>query len=99
MANRKTYDSLDFIKWVSALLIVIIHTNPFHGIEVLNFYIKDVLARIAVPLFFAISGFLFFRRIREWENCEIITEPYISFTIHKASEHYLPWHISFLSAV
>lgn len=63
MTNRKTYDSLDAVKWVSALLIIIIHTNPFHEIEILEFYTKDVIARIAVPLFFAISGYLFFRKI------------------------------------
>ena len=51
-------ESLDVVKWVSALLIIIIHTNPFREIEVLDFYIKEVLARIAVPMFFAISGFL-----------------------------------------
>lgn len=70
MANKKTYDSLDVVKWVSALLIVIIHTNPFHGSELLEFYTKDVISRIAVPLFFAISGYLFFRKIT-FENGKI----------------------------
>lgn len=70
MANKKTYDSLDVVKWVSALLSVIIHTNPFHGSELLEFYTKDVISRIAVPLFFAISGYLFFRKIT-FENGKI----------------------------
>ena len=71
MTNKKTYDNLDVVKWLSALLIIIIHTNPFHEIEIIEFFTKDVVARIAVPLFFAISGFLFFRKIT-FENGKIV---------------------------
>ena len=57
-----TYDSLDLTKWIGALLVIVIHTSPLEALSsTLNFYTRDVLARVAVPLFFAISGFCFLR--------------------------------------
>lgn len=51
-----------------ALMIVIIHTKPLlNHSAVLHFYLTDVLSRTAVPLFFGMSGFLLFGRMR-WEN-------------------------------
>lgn len=57
--------SLDVAKFVFALLVIIIHTRPFSGLsDIIDFYLVDVIARIAVPLFFAISGYLFFNGLR-----------------------------------
>lgn len=70
MLKKNQYDTLDLAKWICALLIIIIHTAPFEKLTIANFYITNVLARIAVPLFFAISGFLFFRNIT-FENGKI----------------------------
>lgn len=70
MSEMKQMDSLDFAKWICSLLIIIIHTAPLEQIPIVNFYITNVFARIAVPLFFAISGFLFFRKIT-FENGKI----------------------------
>ena len=62
------YDSLDLAKWICALLVIVIHTAPLSKVSTIgNFYFTNVLARIAVPLFFAISGFLFFRKLT-YEN-------------------------------
>ena len=68
--KNKTYDSLDLAKWISAILVIVIHASPFQGNEYIDFYIEEVISRIAVPLFFAISGFLFFRKIT-FENRKI----------------------------
>lgn len=60
-AAHTHYTNLDVAKFVCALLVVIIHTDPLSALsEIAGFYLKDVFARTAVPLFFAISGFLFF---------------------------------------
>lgn len=59
--SGKYYFSLDIAKFVCALLIIAIHTRPFSECsDIIDFYFVDVIARIAVPLFFAISGYLFF---------------------------------------
>lgn len=70
MSDKKQLDNLDLAKWICSLLIIIIHTAPFEKLPIVNFYITNVLARVAVPLFFAISGYLFFRKIT-FENGKI----------------------------
>lgn len=57
----KYFFSFDIAKFICALLVITIHTRPFSECSVIiDFYLVDVIARIAVPLFFALSGYLFF---------------------------------------
>lgn len=57
------FQILDLAKFIGALLVVVIHTSPLETYSAIaNFYTRDVLARLAVPLFFAISGFFFAHR-------------------------------------
>ena len=60
MENRRSIDSLDVAKFVAALFVVAIHTELFKG-SLLQCVVFP-WARMAVPLFFMISSFLFFRR-------------------------------------
>lgn len=61
---HKAYPNLDLAKLVCALLVIVIHTAPLENISTLgHFYLGNVVTRIAVPLFFAMSGFLFFGRL------------------------------------
>lgn len=58
------YPNLDLAKLVCALLVVLIHTSPVENISKRgHFYLENVVARVAVPLFFAMSGFLFFGKL------------------------------------
>lgn len=55
------YEGLDPVKLICALLIVVLHTEAFASVSApLNSLFVNGLARIAVPFFFACSGFLFF---------------------------------------
>ncbi len=63
MIEKKQFDAIDLTKWISSLFVIVIHTVPLTNYEIANFYITNVLARLSVPLFFAISGYLFFRKI------------------------------------
>lgn len=55
---------LDVAKFVCAFLIISIHVSPFADINAnLNYFIAQILARIAVPSFFTISGYLFFSKL------------------------------------
>lgn len=59
--SQRCFFSLDIAKFICALLVIIIHTRPFAECSgIIDFYLGDVAVRIAVPLFFAISGYLFF---------------------------------------
>lgn len=55
----KQLPSLDAAKWVSALLMVVIHTQPFrHYSEIVDFLTARVIAPVGISVFFAISGYL-----------------------------------------
>lgn len=64
--------SIDMAKFICALLVITIHTRPFSDMsDILDFYLSDVIARVAVPLFFSISGYFFFHSLR-YENGKIV---------------------------
>ena len=56
MGKTKEYNSLDILKFVLSILIMVIHTG-------IDKTIISPLLRIAVPLFFIISSFFFFSKI------------------------------------
>lgn len=60
-AERKQYRAIDIAKFVMAILVVAIHVRPFTGQTA--FAYDDIIARIADPLFFQITAFLFFEKI------------------------------------
>ena len=53
--------NFDLAKIICALLVVAIHASPAAGASNwIYFYVTNVIARIAVPLFYGMSGYLFF---------------------------------------
>lgn len=67
--SKKNYNAIDAAKLICAILIVMIHVEPFGAaapgqsyITVLNFLAQQYLARIAVPFFFVTNGFLLYRK-------------------------------------
>ncbi len=61
--EKRQYDILDITKYILALLVVMIHTE-------ISRQIWSPIARIAVPMFFIISSFLFFSKIKGKEKPE-----------------------------
>lgn len=60
--DKKTYPIIDIAKFISAILVVAIHTAPFSDIsDTANLVYVQILGRMAVPFFFVASGFLLFR--------------------------------------
>ena len=93
--------NLDLSKFICALLIIIIHTSPFKTIsEPLYFYLHDVLARVAVPAFFAMSGFLFFRKLI-WQGgkLKLCTKniQYLISYLKKIIFLYLSWSVFYVA--
>ena len=59
---KRQYSAIDIARYISALLVVCIHTFPFLEIsETFNTYWIHTICRLAVPFFFTTSGFFFFR--------------------------------------
>ncbi len=57
MDTKKSYGGLDVFKMIAAFLVVAIHTSPLtcFGPEA-DFFLTRVLARLAVPFFFMVTG-------------------------------------------
>lgn len=70
-AKVKQYNSLDLMKLLCALLIIIVHTSPFRSYStVLAFGFRNIIGIIAVPFFFSTSGFLLFKKLSALEGKE-----------------------------
>ncbi|HIS30459.1 MAG TPA: acyltransferase [Candidatus Limivivens intestinipullorum] len=68
----KRMDSLDWFRLPAALLVTAIHTSPLSSVSPqADFWLTRVLARIAVPFFFMVSGFFLpdsFAKLRKQEK-------------------------------
>lgn len=57
MKKREQYAGIDYFRVIAALLVVAIHTSPLAGWSAeADFFLTRVLARIAVPFFFVVTG-------------------------------------------
>ena len=57
MVTQTNYGMLDRFRWIAAFLVIAIHTSPLtcFGVEA-DFFFTRVVARIAVPFFFMVTG-------------------------------------------
>ena len=61
--NMKTnFNGLDLLKFLMALVVVMIHVKPNEPSEPLNLVFTPLI-KVSVPLFFVISSFLFFLKL------------------------------------
>ncbi len=57
---EKRIYSIDIFRYICALLVVSVHTHPFSELgEEFGYFFSQILPRIAVPFFFAASGYFF----------------------------------------
>gem|GEM_PF-5332883 len=57
MSQKQKSGGLDIFRIIAALLVISIHTSPFSGIsENLDFFMTRIVARVAVPFFFMVTG-------------------------------------------
>ena len=92
---KRQYASIDIARYVSALLVVCIHTFPFLEIsETFNTYFIHTVCRLAVPFFFTTSGFFFFRNY-DSEN-EDLNETRLKKALIRLFRIYLIWTILYL---
>lgn len=81
---------IDLVKPVLALLVIWIHTAPLaRPASTVNTYVTAGAARLAVPLYLAISGYLLFRRMN----------PPVRRQIRRLLELYLIWVVLYLPVI
>jgi len=62
--TSKNYSGLDYFKVIAAIFVIAIHTGPLMSYsEFADFLLTSIVARLAVPFFFMVSGFLLFRKL------------------------------------
>lgn len=67
--------SIDIFRYVCAVLVVVIHTNPFQDISPrFGYFLSQVLPRVAVPFFFLVAGYFY---IDALENRKKVFLPYL----------------------
>ncbi len=63
MIKNKSYAGLDYFRIVAALLVIAIHTSPLLSYsDTADFVLTRIIARVAVPFFFMVSGFFLISR-------------------------------------
>lgn len=90
MHLRKRYVSLDIAKFICAWLIIILHTAPLASYsKMLSFGIRMIITVVAVPFFFASSGFLFFSKYNALTGVE--RKKYLLDYVKRIAIMYLIW--------
>lgn len=83
--NRLNYSNLDFMRYVCAIVIIVLHLRPFLGISYeMDLAFSYIAGRICVPFFFLVSGY--FVAIKEKDN-----PGYIKSYSKKVIPFYLVW--------
>ena len=58
MSSSRTYKGIEIFRVVAAFLVVAIHTSPLAGYSgTADFVFTRVIARVAVPFFFMVTGY------------------------------------------
>ena len=90
--NRIGGDSIDVMKWICSLLVVVIHCKPLLPYsELLNVVTAEGLCRIAVPFFFAVSGLLMCGKLSETADDSIRQKQICCKAAQKNIKLYLGW--------
>lgn len=70
MAGTKARNhSIDIFRYLCAILIVIIHTNPMADFGAnISFGVSQILTRIGVPFFFAVAGYFYTQKLEKGQK-------------------------------
>ena len=86
----KSYNSIDLVKFIWSLLIIVIHSQPLLEFsDAANYIFNSSVCRLAVPFFFIVSGFFFANGLEKTNN----KQKYFLFYEKKLIILYLFWQI------
>ncbi|MCM1458720.1 MAG: acyltransferase [Bacteroides sp.] len=61
--------SIDIFKYACAIMVVAIHAHPFSDVnKELGYIFTEIIPRIAVPFFFAVSGYFYIPKLENDKN-------------------------------
>ncbi|TCK98014.1 serine/alanine racemase [Natranaerovirga hydrolytica] len=60
---KREYGGIDYFRVIAAILVVAIHTSPLSSVSMTaDFFLTRIIARVAVPFFFMVTGFFIFSK-------------------------------------
>lgn len=87
--TKSNYPMIDCMKFVAALMVICVHSHDIADQNVVNFIIKNILCRAAVPFFFISSAYF----IRKKAMCD---PDYLPKKIKSLFNNYLFWSLLFI---
>ncbi|TDW20329.1 peptidoglycan/LPS O-acetylase OafA/YrhL [Breznakia blatticola] len=88
--NKVYYQNLDILKYISAILIMILHLRPFLNFsDQLDLTFNNIITRICVPIFFIVTGYFVAKKQNNNEN-------YITDYVKRTIPLYLVWSLLYL---
>ena len=88
--KQRNYENLDLLKYISSILIIILHLRPFQNdSNQLDLVFNNIITRICVPIFFIITGYFVAKKEKENPN-------YITNYIKKMIPLYLFWSLLYV---
>ena len=76
--TKKINSSIDITKLLCAILVVALHVKPFYDVSsALSFGLSHIIARVAVPILFACTGYFFSLKLDSSENKKAVLIQYL----------------------
>lgn len=92
-SKKVNYENLDILKYISAILIIILHLRPFIDFSnELDLAFNNIITRICVPIFFVITGYFVAKK-------EITNNNYINDYIKQMIPLYIVWSIIYIPVI
>ena len=91
--NKLNYQNLNILKYISSILIIILHLRPFLNYSnELDLAFNNIITRICVPIFFIITGYFVAKKEKENQN-------YIKEYIKKTIPLYFVWSLLYIPVI
>ena len=91
--NNLNHKNIDILKYVCAILIIILHLRPFQNFsDELDLAFNNIITRICVPMFFLITGYFVAKKEKDSPN-------YIKNYIKKTIPLYLVWSAIYIPVI
>lgn len=91
--QKKSYGNIDLVKYIFAILILILHFRPFlNSSDQLDLAFNNIITRICVPFFFLVTGYFVAQKEKDNPN-------YIKTYIKNTIPLYLAWSVIYIPII
>lgn len=92
----KVYSNMDIMKFIAAIFVCFLHGGSFYEYGEVGLYLHSIIFRLAVPLFFMMSGFFLGQKILRCKNDrEVEKQVYVNY-IKRLLVPYIGWSVFYI---